>query len=108
MSALPDTAALKLNGDVIVPTELATKLPLGPKETETILSDAAGHKYPSFTAKLNGDLVLGEVSIHNPTVLVSDWLGVIDLAAMSNQFALTIDLVNHRIRVSRPDSTPLR
>jgi len=89
-----------------VPTELATKLPLGPKESETIIGDALGHKYPSYTAKLKGDLTLGEISIHNPTVLVSDWLGFIDLAAVSNRLVLTIDQVNHRLRVTMSDVAP--
>jgi predicted aspartyl protease len=104
LPALMDTGARGLNADVVVPTELAATLPLGPTETDTVIADAHGHQFPSRTAKLNGDLVLGDIVLHNPAVLVSDWLGFIDLARMCNRLILTIDQRNHRLRVAMPDS----
>lgn len=101
-SALLDTGARKLNADVIVPVKTAATLPLGPRESNTTLSDAIGNKFPSYTARLDGDLQLGEVVLHNPTVLVTDWLGFIDLARVSNQLVLTIDQKNRRLRVTMP------
>jgi hypothetical protein len=106
LPALLDTAAAKLNADVIVPTGVAATLPLGPTESETVISDAAGRRFPSHTAKLKGDLILGEIVLHDPTVLVSDWLGFINLARVSKRLILTIDQRNHRLRVAMPNTSP--
>jgi hypothetical protein len=106
--ALLDTGARGLNADVVVPTDTAAKLPLGRTESETVIEDAAGHRFPSRTSTLNGDLVLGDVVVHNPTVLISDWLGFIDLARVCNRLALAIDQRNHRLRVTMPDTVATR
>jgi hypothetical protein len=39
-------------------------------------------------------------------VLVSDWLGFIDLARVSNLLVLTIDQRNLRLRVTMPNTAP--
>ncbi len=106
LPALFDSAAAKIPADVIVPTTLAATLPLGRTESETVISDAAGHRYPSRTARLNGDLILGEVVLHNPTVLVSDWLGFVNLARIWNRLIITIDQRNHRLRITMPSKVP--
>jgi len=109
LAALLDTGARGLNADVVVPTQAAAKLPLGPTDSDTVIEDAAGHHFPSHTAKLNGDLVLGgDVVVHNPTVLVSDWLGFIDLARVCNRLVLTIDQRNHRLSITMPETAPPR
>jgi len=108
LRALLDTGARGLNADVVVPTEAAAKLPLGPTDSDTVIQDAAGHHFPSHTAKLNGDLILGNVVVHNPTILVSDWLSFIDLARVCNRLVLTIDQRNHRLRVTIPGTAPPR
>jgi hypothetical protein len=106
LPALLDTGARKLNADLIVPTRVAATLPLGPTESTIVLSDAVGNKFPSRTARLTGDMILGEVVLHNPTVLVSDWLGFIDLARVSNLLVLTIDQRNLRLRIAMPNAVP--
>jgi predicted aspartyl protease len=104
IEALLDTGARKVNADVIVPKAIARTLPLGPVETETTLQDAAGRNYPSYTAKLQGDLVLGGVVIEKPVVLVSDWLGFVDLARICNRLEITIDQRNHLLRLRMSES----
>jgi hypothetical protein len=105
MPALLDTGARKLNADVIVTPKLAATLPLGPTET-VMMQDAAGNKYPSYTAKLNGDLILGDIVLHNPTVLISERLGFVNLARVLNSLEITIDQCNHRLRVTMPSPEP--
>lgn len=102
-----DTGARQLNADVIVPTRIAATLPLGPTESTTSVSDVAGNRFPSRTAKLTGDMTLGDVVFHNPTVLISDWPGYIDLARVSNLLVITIDQRNHRLQISTPGTTPV-
>jgi len=104
--ALLDTGAHTAPGDVIVPTGIAANLPLGPKVGTVTIGDALGRQFPSYLAQLNGDLTLGDVVVHHPMVLVSDWLGFIDLAHVSNRLVLTIDQRNHRLRVTMPDTAP--
>jgi len=106
LPALLDTGARQLNADLIVPTRVAATLPLGPTESTITVSDAMGNKFPSRTAQLTGDMILGEVVLRNPTVLVSDWLGFIDLARVSNLLVLTIDQRNLRLRIAKPNAVP--
>ena len=102
-----DTGARKLNADVIVPTRIAATLPLGPTESTINVSDVAGNKFPSRTATLTGDMILGGVVLHDPTVLISDWPGYIDLARVSNLLVITIDQRNLRLRISTPGTMPV-
>ena len=101
-----DTGARSLNADLIVPTKVAATLPLGPTESTIKVSDAMGNKFPSRTARLIGDMKLGEVVLHNPTVLISDWLGFIDLARVSNLLVFTVDQRNLRLRIAMPNAVP--
>ena len=105
-SALLDTGARKSIGEIIVPTAIAAKLPLGPIEYDTYVGGALGKKYPGYTAKLKGDLVLGDIVVHNPTVVVSDWLGFIDLAGILNRLSVTIDQRNQRLLITMPPPSP--
>jgi hypothetical protein len=107
LPALLDTGARGINADVIVPARVAATLPLGPTESTITMSDGLGNRFPSHTARLTGDMLLGEVVLHNPTVLVSDWLGFIDLARVSNLLVLTIDQRNLRLRVAMPNASPV-
>ena len=100
--ALLDTGARKIAADLIVPTEIAATLPLGVTESETTISGANGRSFPAHTARLNGVLTLGNLGLRNPTVLVTDWLGFIDLGRVINCLALTIDQRNQRLRVEVP------
>lgn len=104
MSAQLDTGAAKLNADIIVPTKIAATLPLGPTESTMTLSDALGNKFPSRTAQLTGDMTLGGIVLHNPAVLVSDWLGYINLARVSTLLVFTIDQRNLRLRITMPNA----
>jgi predicted aspartyl protease len=105
LPALLDTGARKLNADVIVPPKLAATLPLS-LTGSAMMMDAAGNKYPSYTARLNGDLILGDVVLHNPTVLISERLGFVNLARVLNSLEITIDQRNRRLRITRPSSAP--
>jgi len=103
LSALLDTGARKLNADVIVPTKMAATLPLS-LAGSAMMMDAVGNKYHSYIAKLNGDLIMGDIVLHNPTVLISDRLGFVNLARVLNSLNITIDQHNHRLRVTMPGS----
>lgn len=105
LSALLGTGARKLNADVIVPTKMAATLPLS-MTGSAMMTDAAGNKYPSYTARLNGDLILGDIVLHNPTVLISDRLGFVNLSRVLNSLEITIDQHNHRLRVTMPSNAP--
>ena len=102
LQALLDTGAGKLNADLVVPSALATTLPLGKIESQTIISDAGGRSFPSETRRLEGDLNLGNITLHRPLILISDWLGYADLARVSGQLTITIDQRNHRLRLAMP------
>lgn len=102
-----DTGARQLNADVIVPTKIAASIPLGPTQSTIKVSDVAGNRFPSRTARLTGDMTLGNVVLHDPTVLISDWPGYIDLARVSNLLVITIDQRNLRLRISTPGTTPV-
>jgi hypothetical protein len=111
--ALLDTGAAHISADIIVPIEIAERLPHGPVIADTIIADSFGRKYPSRTAHLNGDLIVGEIRVHDPDILVSGWLGFIDLAAVINRMVITIDQRNHRLRIidgkrEAPHSTQLQ
>jgi hypothetical protein len=107
LSAQLDTGARQLPADLIVPTKVAATLPLGPTESTITLSDVMGNKFPSRTARLTGDMVLGGIVLHNPTVLVSDWLGYINLARVSTLLVFTIDQRNLRLRIAMPNAAPV-
>jgi hypothetical protein len=108
LPALLDTAASHIDADIIVPTKVAATLPLGPTEASMMIGGAIGSKYPSYTAKLKGNLTIGDIVVSNPTLLVSDWLTFIDLARVSRRFIYMIDQRNHRIRITMPDGAPSR
>lgn len=101
LSAILDTGARRLPADVVVPVDIAATLPLGPSISETTISGASGRSFPAHTAKLDGKLVLGNVSLDNPTVMVTDWLGFVDVGRIINGLALTIDQRNKRVRLHR-------
>lgn len=104
--ALLDTGARRLPADVIVPTAIAETLPLGATESETMISGASGRSFSARTAKLNGKLTLGTLVLENPTIMVTDWLGFIDLGRVINCLALTIDQRNQRLRLETPSPSP--
>jgi hypothetical protein len=47
---------------------------------------------------------MGDIVLHNPTVLISDRLGFVNLARVLNSLNITIDQHNHRLRVTMPGS----
>lgn len=100
--ALLDTGARRLSADVIMPTSIAMTLPLGATESETMITGSSGRSFPAHTAKLNGKLVLGSLILENPTIMVTDWLGFVDIGRVINCLALTIDQRNQRLRIEVP------
>jgi len=102
LKALLDTGARNLNADLVIPRALATTLPLGEVESVTSISDAGGRSFASETRRLEGDLTLGNITLHRPLILISDWLGFAELARVSGQLTITIDQRNHRLRLTMP------
>ncbi|MGO8756685.1 MAG: hypothetical protein ACLQG3_01035 [Terracidiphilus sp.] len=102
--ALIDTGAHTAYGDVIVPPEVAAKLPLSEQLGTVTIGDALGRKFPGVVRQLNGDLTIGSVVIHKPIVTVSEWLGFVNVGPATKRLALTIDQKNHLVQLTLPAS----
>jgi predicted aspartyl protease len=102
--ALIDTGAHAVYGDVIVPPEVAAKLPLSNQLGTVTIGDALGRHFPGVVKQLNGDLTIGGVVIHKSIVTVSEWLGFVNVGPATKRFALTIDQKNHLVQLTLPTS----
>jgi hypothetical protein len=105
-SALIDTGAHTAYGDVIVPPEVAAKLPLGDQLGTVTLGDALGRRFPGVIRQLNGDLTIGSVVIHKPVVTVTEWLGFVNVGPATKRLVVTIDQKNHLVQLTLPASEP--
>jgi hypothetical protein len=72
---------------------------LNRQEGKGTLSDILGHQFSYATATLDGDLVIGDLAIHHPTLLISDSLEYVDLGGIINRMVLSIDQKNHRLQL---------
>ena len=102
--ALIDTGAETAYGDVIVPPEVAAKLPLSAQFGSVTIGDAYGRPHTGVVKQLNGDLTIGGVVIRKPIVTVTDWLGFVNVGPATKRLALTIDQKNHLVQLTLPAS----
>jgi len=102
--ALIDTGAHTAYGDVIVPPEVAAKLPLGDQLGTVTFGDALGRKFSGVVRQLNGDLTIGSVVIHKPVVTVTEWLGFVNVGPATKRLAITIDQKSHLVQLTLPTS----
>ena len=54
-------------------------------------------------ATLNGDLTIGNLVVHDPTLLISDAVPYVLLAGLLNRSAITLDPQNHRVKIEIPE-----
>jgi hypothetical protein len=100
--ALIDTGAETAYGDVIVPPEVAAKLPLSAQFGTVTLGDGFGRHYTGVVKQLNGDLTMGGVVIHKPIVTVCEWLGFVNIGPATKRLVLTLDQKNHLVQLTMP------
>jgi hypothetical protein len=103
-NACIDTGAKNIGVDISVPTEVATKLNLRDVTKLSVTrKDILGHETVLTKATLNGDLMIGELVVHNPTLLISDAVPYVLLGGILNRSAITLDPQNHRIKLEIPE-----
>jgi len=103
-NACVDTGAKGMGDDLSVPSELAAKLKLQnvAKLTATV-KDIVGHEHELTRATLDGDLIVGKVVVHNPTLQISDAVPYVLLGGILNRSAITLDPQNHRMKLEISD-----
>jgi hypothetical protein len=104
VNARLDTGARDTRSDVMVPLGLASRLRLtAPMQPGGIVQDAMGHDYKRYTATLDGDLTIGELTVHDPTLLISE-APYVYLGGICDQLVITLDHRNHRVELELPSS----
>jgi hypothetical protein len=97
-----DTGARQTKADVMVPLKLASQLPLmEPMRPSGSVADALGRETERYTATLNGDLRIGALTFHNPTLLISDWVPYVNLGGICNKLVIILDERQHRIKLTQ-------
>jgi hypothetical protein len=87
-----DSGARETKADVMIPLTMASQLHLvAPMQADGTVEDAVGRNYKRYTATLDGDLVIGALVIHHPTLLVSDFLPYVNLAGVCNRLRIQLD-----------------
>jgi hypothetical protein len=98
VNAMMDTGTRSTGADVMIPLELASRLHLvAPMKPSGTLSDALGASSERYSATLDGDLVIGALTIHRPTLLISDLFPDVNVGGLSNRLVITLDPRNHRL-----------
>jgi hypothetical protein len=99
-SACIDTGAMGMGVDLSVPSEFASRLNLhNVEKLSAMVTDIVGHKHELSKATLNGDLTIGNIVVHNPTLLISDAVPYVLLGGILNRTAITLDPRNHRVKL---------
>ena len=62
-----------------------------------------GHEHELTRATLDGDLIVGKVVVHNPTLQISDAVPYVLLGGILNRSAITLDPQNHRMKLEISD-----
>ncbi len=102
VNARLDTGAAGTGSDIMVPLKLASKLHLtAPMQPSGIVQDAMGHGYKRYTATLDGDLTIGELTVHRPTLLISE-APYVYLGGICNRLVITLDHRHHRVELEFP------
>jgi hypothetical protein len=95
-----DSGGARNSGAVMVPLEVASQLRLvAPMQPKGSVSNALGNSSNYYTATLDGDLMIGDLTIHRPALLINDLFPFVDLGGICNQLVITLDHRNHRLRL---------
>jgi acetyl esterase/lipase len=98
-----DSGARGIGVDLCVPPQFAAQLKLlNRKEGKGTSSDILGHQFSYETATLDGNLIIGDLAIHHPTLLISDYPGYVNLGGIINRMVVSIDQKNHRLKLEMP------
>ena len=98
VKALVDSGARDAGCDLVLPRELAAQLALvDRKESGRIVRDINGRKFSLETAKLDGDLRIGALTVSHPTVMIGDFAPYTILGGVLNHLTIGIDQKHHRI-----------
>jgi len=99
-----DSGAKGIGVDLSVPTQFAAQLKLlNRQEGKGTLSDIVGHRFSYATATLDGDLTIGDLAVHHPTLLITDSLGYVNMGGIVNRMVVSIDQKDHRIKLEIPN-----
>jgi hypothetical protein len=94
-----DTGARTAQCDLFIPRALASKLALvDRKPGDRKVHDINGREYDFETAKLDGDLRIGDAVLPHPTVMIGDFAQYVILAKVINKLTIAIDQKHHRIQ----------
>jgi hypothetical protein len=100
VKAQVDTGARTAQCDLFIPRALAAKLALmDRKPGDRKVPDSNGREYVFETAKLDGDLRIGNAVVPNPTVMIGDFAQYVILARVINRLTIAIDQKHHRIQL---------
>ncbi len=103
MTAHVEASAEDQEGDLMVPIELGKRLPLlTPLREDGFYSDGIGRTWLRFKSQLNGDLQVGALIVHNPTLIVSNRLSYINLAGICRRLLLRFDLDDRLVEIKLP------
>ena len=98
-----DSGARGIGADLSIPTQLAPQLKLlNRQEGKGTVSDILGHSYSYSTSTLDGDLTIGDLAVHHPTLFISDALGYVNMGGIVNRMVVSIDQKNHRLKLEIP------
>jgi len=105
-NACIDTGAKDSGADVTVPPDFASrlhlqnlvKLPYG-------WTDINRRNHEMSRATLDGDLTIGSIVVHNPTLLITDSVPFVNLGSVLNKLVITLDARNHRVKLEMPGKT---
>lgn len=104
-----DTGARETMADVMIPLSMAAQLPLvAPMKESGSVEDAVGRSYTRYTATLDGDLTIGSMVVHHPTLLISDFLPYVNLAGLCNRLRIQLDQSHGLIALTLSEKTSAR
>lgn len=99
VKAQVDTGARTAQCDLFIPRALAPKLALvDRKRGGRKVHDINGREYEFETAKLGGELRIGDAVVPHPTVMIGDFAKYVILARVINRLTIAIDQKHHRIQ----------
>ena len=94
-----DTGARTAPCDLFIPRALADKLALVDRKSgDRKVHDINGREYEFETAKVDGDLRIGDAVLPHPTVMIGDFAQYVILARVINKLTIAIDQKHHRIQ----------
>lgn len=98
--ACVDTGARGMGTDISIPAQLATRLRLiNVSRSPGVVKDITGQSREFSTATLDGDLIVGNTVVHNPSLSISDAVPYVLLGGILNRTVITLDPKNHRARL---------